>query len=48
MLQRLRILIDVDVDLAELKVAGEQLEARVDAAMLRTRSFAITSSSSTS
>jgi len=33
MLNALRILIDLDVDLAELKVAGEQLEARVDAAM---------------
>jgi proteasome assembly chaperone (PAC2) family protein len=33
MLNALRILIEIEVDLAELKVAGEQLEARVDAAM---------------
>jgi proteasome assembly chaperone (PAC2) family protein len=33
MLNALRALIDVDLDLAELKLAGEQLEARVDAAM---------------
>lgn len=33
LLNALRILIDVDVDLAELKVAGEQLEARVESAM---------------
>jgi proteasome assembly chaperone (PAC2) family protein len=33
MLSALRELIDVDIDLVELKVAGEQLEARVDAAM---------------
>jgi hypothetical protein len=33
MLQALRTLIEVDVDLAELKAAGEQLETRVDAAM---------------
>ena len=33
MLNALRILIEIDVDLAELKVAGEQLEARVDSAM---------------
>jgi len=34
MLHALRELIDVDVDLAELKAAGEQLEARVDELMV--------------